>query len=65
MLDHKPNGDCIYLGNGGCTIHESKPRMCREMDCRKVAAGLTYTQARTQHIIAVWNKGKSLTKKAA
>lgn len=36
MLDHKPNGDCIYLGETGCTIYERRPHMCRLYDCRKV-----------------------------
>ena len=35
MLDHKPNGECVYLGEGGCTIHERAPAICREYDCRK------------------------------
>lgn len=65
MLDHKPNGDCVYLGERGCTIHETKPIMCREMDCRNIAAGLTYTQARKHGIVMVWRKGKELTKAAA
>jgi Fe-S-cluster containining protein len=62
MLDHKPNGDCIYLGQTGCTIHEDKPLMCQRMDCRVIAKELTYTQARKikPNIIRVWKKGKAL-----
>ena len=33
-LQHKFNGDCVYLGDKGCTIHESKPFACRLYDCR-------------------------------
>jgi Fe-S-cluster containining protein len=33
-LAHKPNGDCIYLGPGGCTIHARRPSLCRTFDCR-------------------------------
>lgn len=33
ILAHKPNGDCIYLGENGCTIHERRPTICRELDC--------------------------------
>lgn len=35
MLDHKPNGDCIYLEDGGCSIHDRAPWACREFDCVK------------------------------
>ena len=34
-LKHKPNGDCIYLGEDGCTIHDRAPTMCRVFDCRE------------------------------
>jgi len=35
-LKHKPNGDCIYLGERGCTIHERAPVICQEFDCRRL-----------------------------
>ena len=60
MLDHKANGDCFYLGDTGCTIHESRPKMCREMDCRVLATQLTWTQARKMHVITVWRRGREL-----
>lgn len=60
MLDHKATGECIYLGDAGCTIHEQKPRMCREMDCRNIAARITYTQARKQRIVPIFNRGREL-----
>jgi hypothetical protein len=67
MLDHKPNGDCIYLDDKGCTIHERRPRQCREMDCRLLATKITFTQvrkmsARNQLKLPVWQKGKELLK---
>jgi len=35
ILDHQPNGDCIYLDRAkGCTIHARRPTVCRELDCR-------------------------------
>ncbi len=34
-LAHKPNGDCIYLGASGCTIHGRHPAVCRAFDCRR------------------------------
>ena len=39
-LQQKDNGDCIYLGERGCTIHERRPAMCREFDCRRFVEGL-------------------------
>ena len=34
VLDHKPDGSCVYLGPDGCTIHGRAPKVCREFDCR-------------------------------
>lgn len=45
MLDHKPNGDCFYLEATGCSIHETKPFMCKEMDCRLLSQKITRKQA--------------------
>lgn len=33
-IDHHANGDCVYLGPDGCTIHERAPYLCRIFDCR-------------------------------
>jgi Fe-S-cluster containining protein len=33
-LKHKPNGDCVYLGEDGCTIHGQQPYVCKSFDCR-------------------------------
>jgi Fe-S-cluster containining protein len=33
-LAHKTNGDCLYLGAAGCTIHSRRPQVCRSFDCR-------------------------------
>lgn len=46
MLAHKPNGDCIYLGESGCTIYGRRPQMCRKMDCRVIAQKLSPQMAR-------------------
>lgn len=65
MLDHKPDGDCIYLGDRGCTIHATKPRMCKEMDCRRIAMAITFTQARKLgNVVNVWRRGRELLKEA-
>jgi Fe-S-cluster containining protein len=34
ILDRLPNGDCFYLGEHGCTIHDRAPYECRMYDCR-------------------------------
>lgn len=67
MLEHKPNGDCVYLGDHGCTIQNDKPQMCSEMDCRNLANALTFTQARKikGFPIAIWKRGKELMRGAA
>lgn len=36
ILDRLPNGDCVYLGPDGCTIHDRAPWACRDFDCRAV-----------------------------
>lgn len=62
MLAHKPNGDCWYLGERGCTIHGDTPLLCRRMDCRTIAKAVTFTKARTTPGInlLVWQRGKQL-----
>ncbi len=41
MLDHKPNGDCIYLENNQCSIYEKRPVICKTFDCRRMYLGFT------------------------
>lgn len=65
MLAHKQNGDCVYLESSGCSIHDRRPQMCRDMDCRGIAKHMTYTNARKLHKqrglpLAVWRKGRQL-----
>jgi hypothetical protein len=65
MLAHKANGDCIYLGSQGCTIHATKPLMCKEADCRNIAKNITWTTARKlskqgRLRMPVWKRGKEL-----
>lgn len=33
LLDHKPNGDCVYLEDDRCSIWGRHPRVCKEFDC--------------------------------
>ena len=34
LLAQKPNGDCVYLRDTGCSIYDSRPKACRDFDCR-------------------------------
>jgi Fe-S-cluster containining protein len=36
ILDRKDNGDCVYLDEHGCTIHDRAPFICRDFDCRQL-----------------------------
>jgi len=36
ILNRKNNGDCIYLDENGCTIHDRAPWTCRTFDCREL-----------------------------
>lgn len=69
ILRHKPNGDCIYLNDNGCSIQNTKPIICKEMDCRLIA--LRFTRFKIEHYskktnsflnINVWHKGRELLK---
>ena len=35
LLATEANGQCVYLGDAGCTIYERRPLICRSFDCRK------------------------------
>lgn len=65
MLAHKPNGDCVYLDEGGCTIHGRAPSLCRAADCRSVALRYDLQAAQMLHAMGrlsfdVWDKGNQL-----
>ena len=67
MLAHKPNGDCVYLNDSGCSIHERAPSLCRSADCRSIAFNYDFTTAMKLHEmkridIRVWDKGMELIK---
>lgn len=34
MVKKGPDGNCIYLGAEGCTIHDRAPALCKAFDCR-------------------------------
>jgi hypothetical protein len=65
MLAHKPNGDCIYLNENGCSIHDRAPSLCRSADCRSLALKYDFDIAMKLHKmkridIRVWDKGNEL-----
>ncbi len=65
MLAHKPNGDCIYLEENGCSIHGRAPSLCRSADCRPLALKYDFTAAMQLHQLGridlrVWDKGNQL-----
>ena len=35
-LKRKPNGECVYLSERGCSIHGSAPHVCQRFDCREL-----------------------------
>jgi len=70
MLAHKPNGECVYLENSGCSIHDHAPSLCRIADCRSLALRFTYAEARLLHEmnrldIRVWDQGQKLLERMA
>jgi len=65
MLAHKQNGDCIYLNEKGCSIHDRAPSLCRSADCRSIALKYNFDTAMQLHSmkridIRVWDKGNKL-----
>jgi len=46
ILKRHPNGDCVYLGADGCTIHDRAPVICRIFDCRRLVRSHTRQEIR-------------------
>ena len=64
-LASKPGStECVYLREGGCSIHDDMPVLCRAFDCRGVATLYpTYTQARKgPYSLVIWRRGRELLK---
>lgn len=65
MIAHKPNGECIYLDEHGCSIHNRAPSLCRVADCRSLAVRLSLAEAMKLHSMGrldfrVWDQGHKL-----
>jgi hypothetical protein len=70
MLAHKPNGECVYLNEQGCSIHGRAPSLCRTADCRSVAVRIDFETARALHAMGrldlrVWDQGHKLLESMA
>ena len=46
ILEETESGDCIYLQDGGCSVWEHRPAMCRAFDCRKHFQSFTRPERR-------------------
>ena len=46
VLAWNENGDCVYVGPEGCTIHARRPALCRGYDCRVEWRALSRRQRR-------------------
>ncbi len=64
VLEEAENGDCVYLEEGGCSVYEYRPVMCRAFDCRKHY--LSFTRAERRRLVrdgasseAVFDAGRS------
>jgi len=60
MLAHKPDGSCVYLMEGGCSIHGHAPRLCRTMDCRILPLRMGRGKAESFGALAVYKRGLEL-----
>jgi Fe-S-cluster containining protein len=63
MLAHKPNGECIYLGEAGCTIWDRAPNICKMFDCRKWF--LKFTRAERRKLLAQGHLDREVTRAGA
>ena len=64
MLAHKPNGDCVYLEEYGCSIHGRAPQMCKEMDCRQLALTIKKKDLKRYGLpLRVWVRGRRMAGK--
>ena len=46
VLEETDGGDCIYLKDGGCSVWEHRPAMCRAFDCRRHFQSFTRPERR-------------------
>ncbi len=56
VLAHKSNGDCVYLTESGCSIHDRAPVVCRRFSCATHYKGLTLSQQREAVLAGLTSK---------
>jgi Fe-S-cluster containining protein len=62
-LKRNPDGSCVYLREGGCSIWPNTPGVCRAFDCRDyVRSGLAAIDPMADD--AIVHQGKHLISKA-
>lgn len=64
----RKDGHCVYLHDGKCVIHNDKPKLCKEFDCRNLAMLFPTVELISQFegvSIEVWQRGKNLLEEAA
>ncbi|MFV3075355.1 YkgJ family cysteine cluster protein [Niveispirillum fermenti] len=44
-------GDCVYLTEAGCSIHDRRPAVCRRFHCARTALALEQLSGRTRKIL--------------
>ena len=59
-LARKADKTCIYLVDSGCSIYERRPRICRDFDCRWLAAKIPEAQVDGLRIRDTWKRGREL-----
>lgn len=64
VVAHKSDRTCVYLDEKGCSIHEKRPKLCRDFDCRVLAVRWKWGQAQTLGIGDTWARGRELLKEA-
>lgn len=58
VLAHKPNKECVYLGEEGCSIYARRPSLCQDFDCRVLAVKLTKAKAAKVRCLDAWKQGR-------
>jgi Fe-S-cluster containining protein len=53
VLRRGADGNCVYLGASGCTIHGRHPAICREFDCGRMYEKTTRAE-RKRYIAQGW-----------
>jgi len=55
VLRQMPDGRCVHLGEGGCTVYEHRPKVCRKYDCRMLLMLGEREMFESGHAPPVWD----------